>query len=284
MVSSSPFLKALLYADIFNFPLTKEELWLYAIGKTVTKKEFSEFITNPPPIVTYKDTYYFLTGKDHLITLREKRFLASNKKLQRALAGAKLIGTIPSVKFIGISGGLSLLNADVSDDIDFFIIVKKNSLFVSRLYITLLLSFFGMRRERKDNLVSDKICVNMFLEESALALPKNRHDLYTAHEIVQLVPLINKDKTYESFMKENTFVSNFLPNANKKNQDDLIQKTKEYSLLPSNILLEKLAKMAELWYMNRHKTTEDVTNTMLAFHPTDYRGKTLRAFEERLKL
>jgi len=43
----------------------------------------------------------------------------------------------------------------------------------------------------------------MLMAENALALPQNKQNLYTAHEVIQLLPIYNKDNTYAKFLRAN---------------------------------------------------------------------------------
>ena len=56
----------------------------------------------------------------------------------------------------------------------------------------------------------DTVCPNYLLSERALAITER--GLYSAHEVVQMVPLSGID-TYAQFRQANTWVYGFLPNA-----------------------------------------------------------------------
>lgn len=202
---------------------------------------------------------------------------------------AALLAKIPTVQFIGVSGGLALLNADREDDIDFFIVTKKNTVWTTRLFVVLFLELIGKRRRRGTAKVSDSICVNMFLDEQKMQLPKEWRDLYLAHEVVQVLPLFSRQNTYEKFLLLNNWVDAFLPHAvdrgttknyTRNNVENL------FSVVLCGILqryaFEHAAKKLQQWYMSKHRTREVVSDTILAFHPIDYRGNTLKAFEKRI--
>ena len=55
----------------------------------------------------------------------------------------------------------------------------------------------------------------MWLDESDMVWQRKDRNIYTAHEIAQIVPLINKDKTYEKFLSHNRWILDFWPNAVK---------------------------------------------------------------------
>lgn len=278
---NNPFLSAILYADIFDFPLTGQELWHYAIGrKNNTKKYFSAFLSHLPESVATRDGYYFLKGRGEIVKLRKRREKESQKKMLLATRASRIIASIPTVLFVGVSGGLSRLNADIRDDIDLFLIVKKRRLWVTRFYVALLLQMYGLRRQRRDATAPSKICVNMLIDERMISFSEKRQDIYTAHEIAQLLPLVNKKNTYQKFRKANMWTSSFLPNAPLRDVKSQVNELPFFT----NDSLETVAKHFQLWYMKRHVTKEEITDSMLAFHPVDYRSQTLAAFAHRKNL
>ena len=50
---------------------------------------------------------------------------------------------------------------------------------------------------------NNTICLNLWLDESALEIPVDQRNLYTAHELAQMKPRVNKDGTYEKMMWAN---------------------------------------------------------------------------------
>ena len=48
-------------------------------------------------------------------------------------------------------------------------------------------------------------------------------------------------------------------------------------------LLNPLAKQIQMIRINKHKTTEEVTDTLLAFHPKDYAASTLQSYKKRVR-
>ncbi len=178
-------------------------------------------------------------------------------------------------------------NADKHDDIDFFVITKKNTLWLTRLLLIFVLKLIGRHRGRLDRKVSNKVCLNMIMEESKLEFGKERQDLYTAHEIVQIVPLFQRESTYSRFISANEWVGKYLANASELTQDKKIwkkkKKTKAAFNTPLLTALEFFAKKIQYWYIERHKTHETISDKLLAFHPFDYREAVMQAYYKRLK-
>ena len=293
MVSNSSILKTLIYSDVFDYPLEEEEIWRFLIAENVEnidrtsfEKAISEF-----PLVKWehRNGYYFLSGREEIVEKRIKRKRESGKKLNFARKIIQKLSLIPTVLFIGVSGGLALENAEKKDDIDLFVITSKGNLWITRLILVFLLIIMGQYRGRGNPPAggeSNKVCLNMLIDEQALMFKKDRQNLYTAHEIVQLRPIFDRNNIYEKFIDSNRWVSKFLPNAMDRirNYESRIMKGRSSLLIISYslLILEKLAQLFQLWYMKKHRTKETVESHFLAFHPFDYKSFVLKEYKKRL--
>lgn len=281
-------LKTLAYADIFDSLLTEGEIWQFLISDIkVSKQEVGQAIKKLK-IIESKKGFYCLEKRTGIIEKRIKRKIYSEKKIYIAQRVSTYLSYLPTVYLIGVSGGLAVANADEKDDIDFFVVAKKNTLWLTRFLALLILEILGVRRKRKEMLVSDKICLNMLLDERNLFLPKEQQNLYTAHEVLQMMPLFERSNTYQKFLQANVWVGKFLPNAitGIRNKESKIMEEKKNPLFIirySLLILEFLAKKAQLWYMRKYRSNKMVTDTLIAFYPLDYHKKVLKQFESRLK-
>jgi predicted nucleotidyltransferase len=279
--------QTLLYSDLFSFPLTKEELWRFLISeKKITKKEFREVLQQLPNAATMRDGYFCLKGKEKTITKREKNLTEVTKKITRAREVAQKLAQIPSIRFIGISGGLAAGSATKDDDIDLVVIVKRNTLFMSRLLILFVLELLGVRRRRGQKDSANTICLNLLFDEEAFVWPQERRDVYTAREIAQIVPLFERNACYQQFLASNEWIQDFLPNSTVRlssnwffRRNDTFVSGLVYHLV-FHSFFELLAKQIQFALISRHKTKEIVTDHLLAFHPYDYRTNIL----DRLRL
>lgn len=256
---------SVLYHNIFDYPLTFAELIRWSAGKSITG------ITD----ITSKNGYYFVEGREKLIYKRFLRKRVSLKKMGIAKKASKVLSLIPSVKMVAITGSLAMGNSTNESDIDLMIVTKKGSLWSTRIlaYLLLYATRYTLRRPRTKS-EQDALCLNMWLDESDLIFKD--HNLYTAHEIAQIVPLINKDKTYEKFLLKNKWVLKYWPNAvrisskhqvasSMRKQNPLLHAT--YYVL---LLFEKLAFFLQYQYMKPKITREVVTKTRALFHPQDW--------------
>lgn len=276
--------RALVYADIFDYPLTAVELekWKIVGKQLLTANLAREGASSAYQLLTAnKDGYYFLKGREYIVSLREKRQEISQVKLKKAQTASDLLKRIPFVQMVALTGGAAMQNSKISDDIDILIIARKGTLWLTRLLSTLFADLKGIRRKPNDKRVNNKICLNMFMEDGYLTLPQRERDLYGAHEVYQIKPLFDKDGVYVRFLKANYWARKFLPNAvsGSKYQVLNIKKGQQNTFY----ILEWFAKLLQLLYMKQKRTTEVIAPHIVRFHPKDYRSKVLREYEKRLK-
>lgn len=266
-------LETVCYADLFDYPLKEEEVYRWMKEK---KGVGYADIRKANGIITHKDSFIFMKGREKILQKRIEREKITEKKLTIAKRIASVLQFIPTVKLIGVSGSVAMDNAKKEDDIDLFIITSAKTIWFTRLLTTLAVELFSSRRRPGDKNVSDKICLNMFIDERFLSIPKK--NLYTAHEVCQLKVLYEKDNTYSKFLVANKWVKKYLPNGIK-----IKGQKKNSSIInhPSSII-EFFAKHLQLWYMRNRLTTETISDSYLAFHPKDYTDDVIAAFEKRV--
>lgn len=260
-------IKTLSYADVFDFPMKSSEIWKFLIGYKITENEFyGEFKKIVKKrLIRKRDKYLFLHGRTRLYFLRIQRKKESIKKLKIAKRVSRLLGLIPSVRLIGVSGSLSMHNSTKQDDIDLFIVSAKNTMWATRFFVNLVLLLLGKKRRREEILAQDQICPNMFLAEDHLMIPVKKQNIFSAHEVIQLKVLVNKKKTHERFLTENKWVLKFLPNS-----FDPQQVNPGFCFLNQwAIPMDRIFFFAQFLYMKNKMTTEEIGRTFARFHPKD---------------
>lgn len=286
--SKESILKTLLYSDIFDYPLSKEEIWKFLISKNKEDKQsFLKYLSLKNNSFDYKSNLYFIKGRIEIIKKRQEKEKYSLEKIKFAKKIIQKISLIPTVYFIGISGALAMKNSDKDDDIDLFVITARNSVWTTRLMIVIVLNFLRVYRKRNEENVSNKICLNMLVDNSTLSFSKDRNDLYTAHEIAQIMPIVNKNKTYERFINSNIWIKDFLPNAfSQKPITPFISKisfiNKAINYLLRIPIIEFLTRSIQFRYMKERITKETISNNFLAFHPFDYKTYVLNNYKKRI--
>lgn len=277
--------RTLLYSDIFDYPLKESEVKNYLLGKE--DSGFSKRLKDINSVVYRKGEYLFMKDREYLVEKRIKKLKASNKKLKIALKRIEKLSLIPTILLIGISGSLSMKNSEKDDDIDLFIVVKKNTVWITRLMTILFLKSAGLHRARKDKKFADKFCINMLVEEGKLKLPRRLRNLYTAHEVIQLLPVVEREDAYINFIKSNSWILNYLPNSMEIAQARIVKKrnsrvTKVSLLFLRIFFLEALAKHFQLFQIRKRMTKETIEEGFLAFHPRGAGNQILSKYKQKL--
>lgn len=256
---------SLVYHHLFTYPLDSHELilWSTPVGKYkfIKKVKFE-----------YDRDNYCLRGFKSYVLQKEKRKKISAGKRKIAERAAFLIGRVPTVDFVGITGSLAMNNCKSSSDIDLIIVCKPNTLWSSRVFTLLLLR---LRRvgTRKAGIKTQKdlICINMWMESSSMFIEKQ--DLYTAHELVQIKPLFDKNNIFTKLLKINNWAIDYWPNAYKMQS----RRTEEQESLnwAGNLLIfiftifNPLMFWMQYVYMKTKITNEQIAYRRAFFHPKD---------------
>lgn len=257
-------LGSILYHDIFDYPLSLPELFKWELG--------GDFSPLGNGVISFKDGFYLISGRDGIVLKRLMRKRISARKFSIAEKAAKILGLIPTIKAVAITGALAMENADEDADVDLLVITRKGTLWTTRLLTLGLLALIGFPTRRfGDRNQKDKLCLNMWLDESVPGWPREDRNIYTAHEIAQIIPLINKDRAYEEFLYKNRWLREFWPSASKilseKDRGGLLKKHKMPLIFG---VVEPLARKIQFWYMRGKITREVVGKSKAIFHPHDW--------------
>ena len=287
-------LTTVLYSDIFHFPLTEKELWKYlVISKPISRTAFlsaiSTLLAKQHSVLVFQHGYYCLRGHESVIVKRKANQSEVVKKMLLAQKAVSVLASLPTISFIGLSGGLAVENVTAEDDIDLFIIVKKGTVFRSRFWILVLLQLMGIRRSRGSVHAANTICINLLIDETEMQWSEQKRDLYIAHEIAQVVPLFDRGGIFQSFCNANQWILQYLPHSfapkssakiqQKNNKKTRIMMNFFETIIPS----ERVFRFFQLLLIRRHQTRETVTNSHLAFHPKDYGANSLHDLKLKMR-
>lgn len=256
---------SIIYHDMFDYPLTFDEVEEWSISEDyIFSLSHGEVKIKK---VDYDKGYFYIGDEKNKLHKRLMRKESSDKKLQIAFKSANLLGMIPSILFVGITGSLAMENADDDSDIDLMIITSNNSLWLSRAVSLIFLLLFGFKIRRKNTSIQkDRICANIWIDENRLAWREK--NIFTAHEIAQIKPLIDKKDTYRKFLNANKWVYDFFPNK-LKNRFSASQKVFENPRKNNRMtaLLNKMLFKLQTLYMGKSITKEKISIHRALFHP-----------------
>ncbi len=270
---------ALVYADIFDYPLTQEEmrLWQVVPGFQQMKADLAD------EKVERKGSFLFLKGRGKLVGLRKEREEISKKKLLKTLRLLEILRKVWTVKAVFVTGSVAAGNAKEESDIDLMIVTKQGSLWVTRLTVVGILKAMGKYRGNQGN-QGDKICPNIFLDEDHLGI--GERNLYTAHEVLQARCVFDRGGIYLEWLRKNRWGKEYLPKAYK--YQILNIKYQKYRLNHKNffgvlLLIELMAFLGQYLFMKVKITNERVGWGYAFFHPRDLSVEVYQEFFRRLK-
>lgn len=198
-------LQTVAYSDVFDYPLTDTEIHRYLVGLPASLDAVrSALAANRllPERLACLEGYYFLPDRESTVEKRLRRAQVSAALWPRAIHYGLIIARLPFVRMVAITGALSMNNSDPGDDLDYFIITELGRLWLCRAFV------IGLVRAAAR--CGEIICPNYFVSERALEV--SERNLYTAHEMTQMVPVSGLG-LYERLRETNPWVREFLPNA-----------------------------------------------------------------------
>jgi hypothetical protein len=197
------FHQSVIYASLFDYPLTLEQLRDSLIGETADEAALADWYRRSPRLqsaIEHADGYYFPRGQRSLLHTRQSREARSRRLLDAHGRVLRLVVHIPFVRMVALSGSLAHLNADAEADLDLFVVAAPGRVWSVTVTALLLARLLGWRRQ---------LCLNYVVSERALMV--GPADLFSANQIVHLQPLCGAD-VYRRFIDENRFVERFYPN------------------------------------------------------------------------
>jgi hypothetical protein len=235
-------LETLLYSDIFEYPLHMEEIHRYLpIDAEMEEVSLALSVSSQ---VGKKEDFYFLAGHEKFVEIRKQRAAHSQRLLPHALRYGRMLGHLPFIRLVALTGSLAVMNSSGNADFDYMLVAARGRVWTARAFALLL--------NRITRRFGHTLCPNLIISENALAW--STRDLYTAHELCQMIPVSGMD-AYRKLMKANVWVKDFLPNAFLESKSKLLKNTQERTSVLQRIfelpLRGKLGDDLENWEMKR---------------------------------
>lgn len=298
-------LAALVYFDIFEYPLTLLEVHRFLLqvpfrapGHSYTLGEVREAVFSSEAlgkVVRFKNGFFYLRGREHKIRTRAERLLASISKYQRARRVTRLLSWVPYVRLVAVCNSLAYNNARLESDIDLIIITKKGGVWWARFFSLLILKLLRLRPGQGG--WQDKICLSFFADEAHLnlsPLAMNDSDVNFINWLAAFYPLYSHKDYCAKLWRANGWLKNWLPNYQpvlphpsrfKPKSSGLVKTVLELILAPFSKLpafIQKKAFPAPIRKLINIDTRVRVEDGLLKFHTNDRREEYNRLFLERL--
>lgn len=288
---SRSIVKALLYSDIFQYPLTAKEVFSRLETNHVSQEDVDLELENlAAQRLVFRDKNFFSIRSDaSQIERREKGNALADKMMPKALRRARLIYHFPFVRAVMFSGSLSKNYADANSDVDFFIITATGRLWIARTLLAIYQKTFLFNSKKY-------FCINYFIDEDHLTIEEQ--NVFTSVEMATLIPIYNFP-LYLKLLKANTWVKIFLPNfqaaSQSKAQPTFSGAKQVLEALFSFTVFDKLdgflmKRTVDRWrHLHRHKFSPG--DFEIAFkakpyvskgHAHFYQKKTIETFQQRV--
>jgi hypothetical protein len=235
MLLENAILEALAYSDIFDFPLTVDEIHRFLVTPA-TKDEISKSIINIKEVNSING-FHFLAGRAEIVNIRLYRETASRKAFDLAMFYGRILGKLPFIRMVALTGSLAMLNLSKNPDMDYMLVAASGRVWTARAFAILLGKF--------SKLFGHTICPNLIISERALEWPS--HDLYSAREFCQMIPITGLDM-YLCLRKANAWVESFFPNETASFGNLKIAKASKFWDIP---LRGRVGDILEAWEMKR---------------------------------
>ncbi|KKT39787.1 hypothetical protein A3K29_01145 [Candidatus Collierbacteria bacterium RIFOXYB2_FULL_46_14] len=247
------------YADYFHYPLTSREIHYWLTTPCLTP--FATIRPLLPPKLTKSQR-----------SLRSLVLHSSEQKRSHARRLAATLRFVPGLRLVALTGSVAAGNSYPNDDIDLFFITSPHCLWLVRPLVIILISIFFRRRHPGEDhsKAANAFCPNLWLDSLSLAVPENKRNLYTAHEVLQTIPLLDRGDTYLAFLHENRWAKRFLANAFSSLAS--AHKPLRSAEILYNLFapLNYIFYLIQLLYMNPKKTSEVVHLHAAFLHTTDF--------------
>jgi hypothetical protein len=273
------FLRSVLYAAVFDYPLTLDQLHEALLDVRATRAEIARWYDESwalQDLIDFSDGYFFPRGRRDLLELRHKREVISRSVLKELRQPLALVLRMPFVRMAALSGSLAHLNANGEADLDLFVITKANRVWSVTTTLLVLARAFGWRR---------RLCLNYVISERHLAVEPS--DLFSANQIVHLRPL-SGDETYRRFIAANPFVQHLYPNFSPRSVESepsrsrLLEGLLDWTVAP---LYERACRIAYRWHLRRQESSWQSRDQVrlepecLKLHTSSHRHSVMERFE-----
>jgi hypothetical protein len=279
--------RSVVYASLFDYPLTLEQLHYALIESDQTRPEIlavyegSELLQD---IVEYRDGFFFPMGRADLIAERRRREARSDRFLAQHRLALRLICALPFTRLVALSGSIAHRNLEPNGDLDLFIVTRGPRVWTVTVMLLVLTRLLRQRRT---------ICANFLVADSHLAL--DQPDLFTANQVIHLQPLAGAEMI-DRVRTANPFVGKCYPNSGGRGPQPppvevvgrglaFVKSALEAVLRVPSPLIERACREAYAWHLRRRATSwrspdqVRLQSDYLKLHTRSHRHEVLDRFQ-----
>ena len=283
-------LRAIVYFDIFNYPITAEEAFAFAplsVNTFSYQKSLEKLVSEG--LIFQIGNFYSIQNNPQLADKRIKGNALAETKMKTARKYSRLISSFPFVRAVLLSGSISKGFMDERSDIDYFIITETKRLWVVRAALAIFRRVFLFNSHKN-------LCTNYFIDTTNLSIPDQ--NIFTATELCTLRPTYGQD-TVEKFQAANQWALTILPQGkfNREMTPDRKHGGKEvienlFSFRAMDSLNQWLMKKSMTHWKRKYPHVANSPEFEVAFrskegvsksHPRFFQKRALEQFEIKVK-
>lgn len=204
-------IRAVLFFDLFDYPLTAYEIWRY-LEIPSSLSQIVSLLDEGISGIEHRSGFYFVSGRDKIVLERIRRYNVSREKLRLAKRSIRLLRHLPGIKFIGIANLIGAHNWRPNSDIDLLIISSPGRIWTSRFFAAGLMKILKRRPQGINK--ANKICLSFYATANHLdfsGLRLNSFDPYFTYWLADLLPVYGHG-IYPRLIMANSWLSRELPN------------------------------------------------------------------------
>ena len=197
-------MRAVAYVDLFDYPLKPAEVHRYLPAVAARRDLVLELLQGElaSRLLSRRDGYFMLAGREEIAETRRRRERVARELWPKAVEYGRLMGDLPFVRMVAVTGSVAANNADDEADIDYLLVTANDRLWLARLFVVAIVRLATRRGVH--------LCPNYLVSERAMCFEER--NLYTARELAQMVPVAGKD-LYREMWHINRWAADWLPNA-----------------------------------------------------------------------
>src|SRR5258706_389023 len=197
-------LRAIMYFDVFNYPITAEEALAFApLSIDHSSKPRLQNLVDEK-VIFKLGKFYSIQNNFELVERRLRGNLLAERKMKTAEKYSRLISSFPFVRGVLLSGSISKGFMDETSDIDYFIITEAKRLWIVRSLLAIFRRVFLFNS-------SKNLCTNYFIDTENLSIPDR--NIFTATELCTLKSMYGQG-FIQKFQDANRWALTILPQEN----------------------------------------------------------------------
>jgi hypothetical protein len=279
-------LRSVIYASLFDYPLTLEQLHRTLIESDQSAAEILAVYDGSAllqQMIEYRDGLFFPAGRGDLVAERARREARSREFLHRNARLLRLLCALPFTRLVALSGSVAHMNLESTGDLDLFIVTRGRRVWTVTVAVLLVAKLLKRRQI---------VCANFVVADTHLTL--EQQDLFTANQAIHLRPLIGGE-VCDRVVGANPFIARFYPNATTRLPNvaecgrggawRTLKTAAELALIVPSPLVELVCRRLYTWHLRRRagswRSPEQVSlrSDYLKLHTQSHRRSVLARFD-----